>query len=135
MVAVDSNILVYLLLGAEHTPRARALLEFDADWHSDAFVLVELTNALATAMRVRNLPLARAAAALAKAAGVIEPGLHMAGHADVLALAAHLRISAYDARFLVVARDLGLRLVTEDTKLRKAAPMLTQSLAEALDVT
>ena len=131
MVAVDCNILVYLLLSAEHTPRARALLEIDPDWHSDAFVLVELTNALATAMRVRGLPLPQAAAALAKAEGVLASGLHMAGHADVLALAAQFKISAYDARFLVVARDLGVRLVTEDAKLRKAAPALTQSLAEA----
>ena len=133
MVAVDTNILVYLLLSVEHTPRARSLLEFDADWHSDAFVLVELTNVLATAMRVRGLSLPQATSALARAEGIVESGLHMAGHADVLALAAHLRVSAYDARFLVVARDLGVRLVTEDTKLRKAAPTLTQSLAEVLN--
>ena len=135
MIAVDSNILVYLLLNVEHTARARALLEFDADWRSDAFVLVELTNALVTAMRVRGLPLQQATAALARAVGVIESGLHMADHGDVLALAAHLGVSAYDARFLVVARDLGVRLVTEDAKLRRAAPTLTQSLAEALEGT
>jgi len=132
MVAVDSNILVYLLLNVEHTARARALLEADADWHSDEFVLVELTNALATAIRVRGLPLPQAAAALAEAERVMESGLHLAGHADVLALAARLEVSAYDARFLVVARDLDVRLVTEDAKLRRAAPALTQSLAEAL---
>jgi hypothetical protein len=117
------------VLSVEHTPRARALLEFDPDWHSDAFVLVELTNALATAMRVRGLPLPQAAAALAKAEGVFESGLHMAGHADVLALAAQLRISAYDARFLVVARTA----LTGHGRCEaaKAAPALTQSLAEA----
>jgi predicted nucleic acid-binding protein len=132
MIAVDCNILAYLLLSVEYTPRARELLELDAEWHSDAFILVELTNVLATAMRVRGLSLPQAAAALTKGQGVVESGLHMAGYSDVLALAAQLRVSAYDARFLVVARDLGLRLVTEDAKLRKAAPNLTQSLAEAL---
>ena len=65
-------------------------------------------------------------------AGVVESGLHAANHVDVLELAAQLRISAYDARFVAVARDLGLRLVTEDAKLRKAAPTLTNSLADAL---
>ncbi len=132
MVAVDSNILAYLLLNGEHTPHARALLERDPGWHSDAFVLVELTNVLATAVRVRRLPLPQAAAALTKAQSVIQFGLHMADHAAVLALVAHLRISAYDARFLVVAKDLGLRLVTEDAKLRNAAPALSQSLVQAL---
>ncbi len=41
-------------------------------------------------------------------------------------------VSAYDARFLVVAQTFGGRLVTEDTKLRRAAPGLTQSLEQAL---
>jgi len=64
----------------------------DADWHSDAFVLVELTNGLATAMRVRGLPLPQAAAALTKAQRVVESGLHTAGHPDVLALAEALGV-------------------------------------------
>ena len=71
-------------------------------------------------------------AALAKGQEVIDSGLHNANHADVLAMAAELRISGYDARYLVVARGLGLRLVTQDVKLRKAAPALTQSIVEAL---
>jgi predicted nucleic acid-binding protein len=41
-------------------------------------------------------------------------------------------VTAYDARFLALAHRLGIRLVTQDAKLRSAAPALTQSLAEAL---
>jgi predicted nucleic acid-binding protein len=40
--------------------------------------------------------------------------------------------SAYDARFLALAEAIGLPVVTEDKKLRDAAPNLTQSLADAL---
>ena len=132
MVAIDCSTLAYLLLSAEYTPRARTLFELDADWHSDAFVLIEFTNVLATAMRIRGLPQPQAATALTKAQSVLESGLHLADHSDVLALAAQLKVSAYDARYLTTARNLGVRLVTEDTKLRKAAPRLTQSLADAL---
>jgi len=132
MVVVDCNILVHLLLSGEHTENARELLQKDADWHSDVFVLVELTNALATAMRVRGLSLQQAASILSKAEQVVAFGLHVPTHSDVLALAADLKISAYDARYLVVARDLDFRLVTEDSKLRKSAPKLTQSLSDAL---
>ena len=49
-----------------------------------------------------------------------------------LALAAEFGVSAYDARFLGAAQRLGARLVTEDARLRAAAPALTCSLAEAL---
>ncbi len=132
MIAVDTNILGYLLLAGEQTAHARALLARDPDWHSDTVVLIELTNVLATAIRVRGLSLRQATSALMQAQSVIEAGLHAASHAEVLVLADQLRVSAYDARFLAVARDLGLRLVTEDAKLRKAAPALTQSLAHAL---
>jgi predicted nucleic acid-binding protein len=133
MIVVDSNVLAYLLIHGAQTVRARTLLERDADWHSDAFVLVELTNVLATAIRVRGLALSQATAALNQAKDVVESGLHAVAHDDALSVAARYRVSAYDARYLAVARDLGLPLITEDAKLRKAAPLLTQSLADALE--
>ena len=132
MVAVDCNVIAHLLLDGEQTPRARALLERDADWHSESMLMIEFTNVLTTAMRVRKLALNDAAIAVTQAQGVIEPGLHVASHFESLSVAARYHVSAYDARYLVVARDLGLRLVTEDARLREAAPDLTQSLADAL---
>jgi predicted nucleic acid-binding protein len=132
MIAVDCNVLAHLLIDGEETPRARALLEQDADWHSDALVLIELSNVLATAMRARRLSLTNASLVLTQAQGVIEPGLHAANLHEALELAAHYRVSAYDARYLVIARDLAVRLVTEDAKLRAAAPKLTRSLADAV---
>lgn len=132
MVAVDCNVIAHLLLEGEQTPRARALLGLDADWHSEALLMIELTNLLATAMRVRKLALDDAVIAVTQAQGVIEPGLHSASHFEALSLASKYGVSAYDARYLVVARDLGVRLVTEDVRLRDAAPALTQSLADAV---
>jgi predicted nucleic acid-binding protein len=132
MIAVDCNVLAYLLLDGDQTARARALLVHDADWHSEGLILIELANVLATAMRTRRMSMNDATAVLAQSFGVIEPGLHRADHHEALAMAAQFRVSAYDARYLVVARDLGVKLVTEDARLRGAAPKLTQSLADAV---
>jgi predicted nucleic acid-binding protein len=132
MVLVDTNILAYLLIEDERTAGARALLDLDPDWHSDSFVIVELLNVLVTNMRVRRMSLRHAMIVLEQAQSVMTGGLHAAGHADTLALVARFKVSAYDARFLALAGDLGVRLVTEDIKLRNAAPRLTQSLADAL---
>jgi predicted nucleic acid-binding protein len=132
VVVVDCNVLAYLLLDGAETPRSRTLLEKDADWHSEALLLIEFTNVLVTAMRVRGLATKDASQAITQAMSVMEPGLHTASHQEVLTMAAHHRVSAYDARYLVVARDLGTKLVTEDVKLRKAAPRLTQSLADVV---
>lgn len=132
MLVVDCNVLAHLLIDGVETPRARALLEQDADWHSDALILIELSNVLATAMRTRGLTMRNAGIVLAQAQGVFEGGLHDAGHMQALELAGRLKISAYDARYLVVAQDLSVPLVTEDAKLRAAAPKLTRSLADAV---
>ena len=53
-------------------------------------------------------------------------------HGRALDIAAELAVSAYDARFIAAAQGLGARLVTEDARLRAAAPALTRSLAETL---
>jgi predicted nucleic acid-binding protein len=132
VIAVDCNVIVHLLVEGEQTPRARTLLERDADWYSEALILVELSNVLASAIRARRLALKDASMVLTQAQGVLETALHTASHFDALAMAAHYRVSAYDARYLVVARNLGVKLVTDDARLRKSAPELTQSLAEAV---
>jgi predicted nucleic acid-binding protein len=50
-----------------------------------------------------------------------------------LDVARRYNISAYDARFIAAAQQLETKLVTEDRKLRAAAPERTRSLAQALD--
>lgn len=132
MVVIDCNVLVHLLIDGEETPRARALLELDADWHSEALLMAEFTNVLATAMRVKRLTLSQAVIAVTQAQTVVEPGLHLADPHRTIEVAARYRVSAYDARYLIIAADLSSLLVTEDAQLRKAAPALTRSLAEAV---
>jgi predicted nucleic acid-binding protein len=132
MKVVDTNIVAYLLLEGPHSEAARALHAADSDWQSESFLMVELVNVLATAMRSAKHPLTETLQTLAEAQHLMSAGLRSVEDRDVLNAAAHFGISGYDARFLVVARALGERLVTEDAKLRRAAPEFTCSLAEAL---
>ena len=132
MFVVDTNVLASLLLDGPFTGPARALLASDPDWRSEAFAMVELANVLATQVRLRDMPLPDALKLLARGAAVMEEGLVEITHAAALALASERGVSAYDARYLVVAQAMQTRLVTEDVKLRKKAPELTCSIAEAL---
>ena len=132
MQVVDTNVVAYLLLQGDRTAGARALFSKDPDWRSDSFVLVEFCNVLATMVRTRSLASARALEALSKAEQILDPGLHLTAHSASLASAEKFGVSVYDARFLVAAQTLGARLVTEDVKLRRAAPELTQSLEQAM---
>ena len=132
MKVVDTNIEVNLLIEGPYSESARSLFAIDRDWQSESLLMIELVNVLATTMRRRKRPLAQAEATLNEAQYIMSQGLRSVADRDVLNAAAHFGVSGYDARFLVVARAIGEPLITEDAKLRAAAPNLTCSLAEAL---
>ena len=131
MVVVDTNILAYLLIKGDRTADAQALFTRDAEWRSEGFVLIEFSNILATYQRSGALSRSAAETMLATAERVVT-GLVNLPHGRALKLAAEFGVSAYDERFLGAAQNLRARLVTEDARLRIAAPALTRSLAEAL---
>ena len=51
MVVIDTNILVYLLIVGDRSSDAQALLARDPYWRSEAFVLGEFSNIVATYFR------------------------------------------------------------------------------------
>jgi predicted nucleic acid-binding protein len=132
MLLVDTNIVAYLLIHGDHTEDAQRLRKRDPDWRSEAFLMIEFTNVLAASVAARRITFPAAQDCLAKATALLEGKLARIAHGAALAKAVRFRVSAYDARFLTLADQLGSRLVTEDAKLRTAAPGLTQSLADAL---
>lgn len=131
MVVVDTNVLAYLLIEGERTADAQSLYDRDPDWRSEGFILVEFSNILATYRRTGSLDDGAAGRLLASAEQVLTGSVNLP-HARALQIAAEFAVSAYDARFLGAARSLRGKLVTEDAKLRRAAPGLTQSLEQAL---
>lgn len=131
MLVVDSNILAYFLLEGDRTANARALFEMDPDWRSDAFVLIEFSNILATRVRLGMTTAESASTYLAEAERFMT-NLVPTLHSTALSIANEFGITTYDARFLGAARTLDMKLVTEDRRLRDAAPTLTQSLEGVL---
>ena len=131
MIVIDTNILAYLLIEGDRTSDAHELYARDAEWKSEAFILIEFSNILATYLRADALSRAQAHALLSEAEKRMR-GLVSLPHERALRIAEQFEVSAYDARFLGAAQTLGARLVTEDARLRTAAPALTISLADAL---
>lgn len=131
MVVVDTNVLAYLLIEGDRTALAQDLYARDPDWRSEGFILVEFCNILATYRRQGLLEEAAAAHLLESAERVLS-GLVNLPHARTLRIADEFGVSAYDARFLGAARTLRAKLVTEDARLRRAAPSLSRSLEQVL---
>lgn len=133
MLLVDSNIVFALLVHS--TPwhhAARELNELDDDWRTESHALVEISNVLSRYVRVGELSGAKAMTLMSEADQRMRPGILTAEHVEALRVALKYKVSGYDARFLLCAVELGSKLITEDVKLRKAAPGLTRSLQDAL---
>lgn len=131
MVVVDTSVLAYLLIEGDRTSEAQALFAKDSDWRSEAFLLVEFSNVLTTYQRLGGLSGPQIESLLAEATTRVRELLSVP-NLQALRCAERFAVSAYDARFLAAANALGVKLVTEDAKLRAAAPALTRSIAQAL---
>jgi predicted nucleic acid-binding protein len=133
VLVVDTNIAVYLFLESYANERAAALLRLDNDWHSEQFLLTELVNVLARTVRAGRLERDSGSNALAQITSFFNTSLHDVSNEKTFALALDLGISGYDARYVALATSLGVRLITEDRKLRAAVPEWTESLDEAIE--
>ena len=133
MLLVDTNIVFALLVGTSPwSGPARDMYALDPDWRTESHALVEISNILSRYVRARELTATQALALMAEADARFRPRLIAVSHIDALRVALKHKVSAYDARFLLCATELAVKLVTEDVKLRNAVPGLTVSLPEAL---
>ncbi len=132
MFVIDTNIIAPLYVRSARTDAVTRLFAQDQIWRTEPLALIELSNVLITYERARYITAAIARDCLNRAAAFLQPNLFRVSHQAALDAALRYGTTAYDARFLALAQQLGSRLVTEDAKLRAAAPKLTQSLAEAL---
>jgi len=132
MVIIDTNVIAPLYVRSARTDAAKQLFVRDAVWRTEPIALIELSNVLVTYEDSRYITAATARDCLTRAATFLQPHLFRVSHEAALDAALRYRVTAYDARFLALAQQLDTRLITEDAKLRAAAPGLTQSIAEAL---
>ena len=132
MLLVDTNIIAPLYVRSARSEAVAELFAHDPVWRTEPLALIELSNVLITYERARYITAARARGCLNRATAFLQPHLFRVSHQAALDIALHYGTTAYDARFLALAHQLRMRLVTEDAKLRALAPPLTQSLTEAV---
>lgn len=132
MITVDTNIIFPLFVRGQHTDSAIKLYEFDSVWVTEPFAMIELSNILSTYARSRLVTHEKALEYLELARDFLAPNFMSILNSKALEVALDYGITAYDARFLAVAETTGQLLITEDARLRRAAPKLTKSMDEAL---
>lgn len=128
MIVVDTNVIAYLYLDSEFTARAEALLEDEPEWAAPLLWRSEFRNILAGVLRRKALSFEGAREVLAEAENLLAGSEHEVGSQQVLELVRDSDCSAYDCEFVALAAQLGVKLVTMDSKLRKAFPKLAVPL-------
>ncbi|MSR20508.1 MAG: PIN domain-containing protein [Gemmatimonadetes bacterium] len=122
MIVVDTNVMVYLLAGeGPRADRAADLLLRDPEWAAPPILLGELRNVLAGSVRRGLVALPDALSMQDDAALILGDRTAGVDGAAVLRAALDLGLSAYDAEFVVLARTLGVALITEDREVLLAA--------------
>ena len=130
MIVVDANVIVALVREGSLTPVARAIYIVDADLIVPSLWQSEVLNAILNEVKVGNVTLAGALEATDMAATVLRNRVRDCRPADILATAHRLGLTAYDATYVVLARSLGILLVTEDKQILRACPDITCSMRQ-----
>lgn len=116
MIAVDTNLIAYFFIPGEYTPIAELVFEADGDWAAPALWRSEFRNILALYLRQGLLELPTAKQIMSEAELLVRDEFEINSNL-VLDLVATKSVSAYDAEFVVLARELSLLLLTNDRKI------------------
>jgi predicted nucleic acid-binding protein len=128
MIVVDTNVLAYLWLPGERTAQAERLLRSDAEWNAPLLWRSEFRSVLAGCLRRGDLDLETALQIADEAEAQMRGREFSVPSAQVLARVAASECSAYDCEFVVLAEELGVRLMTADEKLLRAFPTVAARL-------
>lgn len=133
MIVVGVDILAYFFLEGVKTPAARRLRELDDHWAAPEIWRHEFANILVRACRSSRLPLPDAHRIWREAEDLMRGSEHAADQSGALSLAVLERAeTAYDAQYVLLARSLDVKCVTEDARLRRAFPADTICMSDFL---
>ncbi len=129
MIVVDANVMVHLVTGsAEYGEKAAALLRSDSEWAAPPILLSELRNVFIGFVRRGWVDLTQAVAMHDDAVALLGDRITSVNGAAVLEVAESLRLSAYDAEFIVAAEALRCQLYSLDREILAAVPHLACGL-------
>ena len=132
MIVVDANVVIAFLLDTPLATDARAIHARDAAWITPPLCQSEMLNALLQATKAQKIALRDALAAATTATRLLATRTDGCEPPAILTTAHELGLTAYDATYVVLARSLGVLLVTEDRQILRACPDVARSMKQHL---
>ena len=122
MIVADTNLIAACVLESKATAAALALRERDSDWRVPRLWRYEMVNILATMIKAKRLSRNDAESIYRQLLEALRANEKDPAPSEVLALVEEYGISGYDAQFVALARELGVKLYTQDKELLKKLP-------------
>lgn len=132
MIVVDSNVLAAWSLTGPDAPSAQQLEQRDPVWISPSLWRFEFQNILVKAIWTREMTPEDATRVWMKVSARMSENEYDPPPPNVIALSARHRISAYDANFVALAMEMGVRCVTEDRELQRKFPAIALGMGDFL---
>ncbi|OAI19145.1 DNA-binding protein [Methylomonas koyamae] len=117
MSLATTNIISYLFLPTNYSEKASQLFQVDPDWAAPELWRSEFRNVLTLYIRQNMLSLTEALAFQDEAESLMADREFSLPSVAVMNLVASSTCSAYDCEFVVLARQLSVKLLTQDKKL------------------
>ncbi|MCI5209151.1 MAG: PIN domain-containing protein [Candidatus Electrothrix sp. ATG2] len=128
MIVVDTNIISYFYLNAEHSSIAEHTFKKDPVWSAPLLWRSEFRSVLTLYLQKEIILLADAIEIFESAEELLMGNEYEINSAQVLSLSHRSGCSAYDCEFVNLAKDLDVSLVTEDKKILKSFPEYALSM-------
>lgn len=128
MIVVDTNIIAYLYLPGPRHEDALSLLSQDSIWVAPKLWRSEFANILAGALRRESFRLDQALTLYEAAQNLFHGNEYEVDYCQVLQTANASALTAYDSEFVVLAKTLGVELVTGDKQILRAFPGIARPL-------
>ena len=133
MIVVDTNITAYLYFDTKRTELAHAVYRKDRDWIAPVLWRHEFLNILVMNAREKGLSMNQALFIWEEALAKFSGYEIYADAEETLKVALSNKITAYDAEFIVLARQKSVLCVTEDKELLSKFPGAAISMEKFLE--
>jgi predicted nucleic acid-binding protein len=126
VIVVVTNVIAYLVLKGDQSEVCSNLYEYDPDWTAPRLWRDELANVLATYERQNLLARQDALLAFQDAEAAINGNEFDISIDKILSVSARTGCTGYDAQYIALAEDLGLKLYTFDKRILQKAEELAR---------